>query len=439
MLGGTMRQSETLNYFGFNRDTQIWSVFSHSSYWSLYNYDMNAMACIINDEILYTFGGAAGGNLANVADNNGNGRDGNNIISYHNISDYNAPFLVNDYSLWNRIPQDIPQPGGYWRVVSVGDLIYIISGWDYTSLPNGACCIRSFTDVQILDTKTRIITGKNDGVVDLPIILRDSACHFHPTRYSINCFGGIDDQGTINGAVYSDKWLYSNALLTKAPTISPTSNTKLPTDTPTQTPSNLPTINPTVTPTDSPTNTPTNTPTQTPTKSPTNIPTNTPTINTTENPTTAPTISMKINSANNNSHLNHNIPYLMYIMISIPVFCILCLCIILMCLIFKKTNEKLKEIKEQNTNSSSNSNTINIRIKSETIPSYSPVSHFENETTKSDNIIAVELQKNQYDIHRLTSGNINENEFNTKGSQNHNESTSYPHIYPYIYLINDIY
>ena len=304
MLGGSVRAGQTLNYFGYNRDTQTWSVFSHSSYWTLYNYDMNAMACIINDQILYTFGGAAGGNLANVGDNNGNGRDGNNIISYHNISDYNAPFLVNDYSLWNRIPQDIPQPGGYWRVVSVGDLIYIISGWDFT-LP--ITDTRSFSDVQILDTKTGIITGRSDGVENLPIILRDSACHYNTIRYTINCFGGIDDPGTINNNIYSDKWIFSNSLSSDAPTFNPTPNslspsisptssnpTIAPTQIPTKAPTIIPTINPAVSPTQNPTmlpsSTPTTIPTTNPTVHPTTLPTENPTILPSSTPTTNPTL-----------------------------------------------------------------------------------------------------------------------------------------------------
>ena len=118
--GGVAKSGDILNYFGYNINDSIWKTFTHSQYWYIYTYDMKHMACIIHNQVLYTFGGYGGGKY-DLLDNYGS-----NVISYHNISDYNKPFLSNGYSLWNKTSQDLNPRGGFIKAVVANDLIYII-------------------------------------------------------------------------------------------------------------------------------------------------------------------------------------------------------------------------------------------------------------------------------------------------------------------------
>ena len=200
--GGFVFHGNILNYYGYNVNDNIWKTFSDSSYWIKYNYDMRTMACIVHNQVLYTFGGAAGGTDYLT------GYYGSNMISYHDISDYNKPFLLNGYSLWNKISQNLNPTGGCWRVVSVNELIYIIGGYSYTTK-------LWINDVQVFDPNTQRIKGKLDGVIPLLNGLSSTTCHFRSTTNAINCFGGMTAIGVTN------QWIYSNPLSTDVITNSP--------------------------------------------------------------------------------------------------------------------------------------------------------------------------------------------------------------------------
>ena len=213
--GGFTVSGNVLNYYGYNSNKGIWQTFRHSEYWNNYNYDMRGMACIVHKQILYTFGGDAGGPLYLSE------YYGSNMISYHDVSDYNKPFLSKGYSLWKKSPQELKQPGGYMRAVSVGELIYIIGGHSWNNKADGSCCIRGFNDVQIFDPLTHSIKGKIDGVSPLPFDnLYATTCHYHSKTYTLNCFGGTIQN--YSHTVATNKWIYSNILLSESPSKSPT-------------------------------------------------------------------------------------------------------------------------------------------------------------------------------------------------------------------------
>ena len=243
-----------LNYYGYNINDNIWKTFSDSSYWIQYNYNMRAMSCIVHKQVLYTFGGSR-----------------SNMISYHDISDYNKPFLLNEYSTWNKVSQHLNPAGGWSRAVSVNELIYIIGMYSNYPKPDGSCCIGLVNSVQIFDPNTQTIRGPSDGVIPVLNGLHSTTCHFRSTTYTINCFGGAID-------ITTDKWIYSNPLLTDSPT-----------DSPSNTPTYIPSISPTFIPTNIPSNLPTNLPSQFPSQSPSEIPAKYPTYFPSEFPTEIPT------------------------------------------------------------------------------------------------------------------------------------------------------
>ena len=216
--GGFVVLGNTLNYYGYNINDNIWKTFTHSIYWHIYNYDMTGMACIVHNQILYTFGGLAGWNEY-VSE-----YYGSNMISYHDINDYNSPFLLNGYSLWNKSSQDLKPFCGTMRAISVDELIYIIGGWSYNLNSDDLCCIGWLNDVQIFDPNTHTISSKSDGVPPLLDVLHSTTCHFRSTTYTINCLGGIIFSGITN------KWIYSNPLFSNQSTL------------PTQSPSESPLI-----------------------------------------------------------------------------------------------------------------------------------------------------------------------------------------------------
>ena len=312
-----------LNYYGYNMNTNIWQTFRHSSYWSHYNYDMLMMACIVHNQILYTFGGRAG------TSRHMSEYYGSNMISYHDVSDYNKPFLLNGYSLWKKSSQELKPPGGYFSVISVGELIYIIGGFSYNHKPDGTCCIGYLDDVQIFDPRTHTIKAKIDGVAPLPRLWSGTACHYRSVTHNINCFGGRTYSDTDPTKSQSlNKWIYSNDLLTKSPSnypsnipsISPTNvptfnptnfPTNIPTNIPSEMPSNTPSIFPTNIPSDTPTNMPSKSPSNEPSISPTNIPSYNPTyspLKTTLSPTIAPSLShAKVNIQSENT-IKHGLP-----------------------------------------------------------------------------------------------------------------------------------
>ena len=215
--GGFVLDGNVLNYYGYNINDNIWKTFSDSEYWIKYNYDMHAMACIVHKQILYTFGGNAG-TTAYLSE-----YYGSNMISYHDISDYNTPFLLNGHSLWNKLSQDLNPSGGYMRAVNVNELIYIIGGSSNNVKTDGTCCIFGLNSVQIFDPNTQTIKGPLDGIIPVSIAngLHSTTCHFRSTTYTINCFGGYGGGGVLN------RWIYSNALLTDSPSNSPTNTPTL--------------------------------------------------------------------------------------------------------------------------------------------------------------------------------------------------------------------
>ena len=271
-----------LNYYGYNIRSHIWETFRHSSYWYQYNYDMRRMACIVYNQVLYTFGGFGGAN-ENLSE-----YYGSNMISYHDISDYSAPFLLNGYSLWNKVSQNLTQPGGYMRAVIVGELIYIIGGFSNNANADGTCCVRGFNDVQIFDPNTHTIIGKSDGVIPLPTTAWwSTTCHYRSTMHTINCFGGRTHSGV------SNEWIYSNPLMTNSPSITPShlpsiSPSNVPSDAPSYAPSNAPSKTPSKAPSDAPSYTPSNAPSKTPSKAPSKIPSNAPSYAPSNAPSYAP-------------------------------------------------------------------------------------------------------------------------------------------------------
>ena len=272
--GGFVLDGNELNYYGYNINDNVWKTFSDSKYWNISDYDMKAMACIIHNQVLYTFGGNGGGFQMLQY-------HGSNMISYHDISDYNKPFLLDGYSLWNKTSQDLNPRGGFFKAVSVGELIYIIGG--YSSDTEG------FDDVQIFDPETHTIKG----IEPVPFgRLFATTCHYRSTVHTINCFGGF-----IDGFI-EDLWIYSNVLSesptktpSNSPTKSPTIASNSPSISPTELPSNSPTKSPSYSPSNTPSNVPSNIPSNSPTKLPTNSPTNSPTKSPTKLPTKSPTKS----------------------------------------------------------------------------------------------------------------------------------------------------
>ena len=144
---------EQNNYFGYNANDGEWYIFTDSQYWD--NYDMRGMACVVYNDVLYTFGGAAFDRRDNVTDDEGNGRGGSNRISYHDVTNFDKIHATFEFTLWNKIAQNIPQPGGQWRAIIVRDLIYITPGFDYTNKEDGLCCIGGFQNIQVFDPNTQ--------------------------------------------------------------------------------------------------------------------------------------------------------------------------------------------------------------------------------------------------------------------------------------------
>ena len=351
-----------LHYYGYSINDSIWQTFTHSTYWDKYNYDMRYLACIVHNEILYTFGGFAGSKdrLSQYY--------GSNMISYHNISDFNKPFLSKGFSRWNKVSQNLTQFGRSFRVVSVHELIYIIGGYSDNPIINGSCCVGEFNDVQIFDPRTHTIKGKIDGIEPLPQALWSTTCHFRSISNTINCFGGALKYEVENN------WIYSNPLLTDSPS-----------DSPSQSPSNSPT--------DSPTVTPSQLPSQSPSNIPSNIPTNTP-------------------IKSNKSILYDRMRNKTIIIIITTIFStLLILCGILLFFVIKRyytlKTETDSDVDSPKSPMKSNDSIKNIYINNAVLT-----------PDNSDKLIAKEYQENQFDLKNLTSGNIPANEFITKG-QNH--------------------
>ena len=386
--GGFGLKGETLNYYGYNINDNIWKTFRHSSYWNHYNYDMEAMACIVHKQVLYTFGGNAGFTDSSEY-------YGSNMISYHDVSDYNKPFLLNGYSLWQKSSTDLKPFGGHMRAVSVGDLIYIIGGDSWNTKTDGTCCIRGFNDVQMYDPRIDTLKGKIDGVEPLPDTKwYSTTCHFHSTTYTINCFGGA------NSLVYINKWIYSNVLLTE-------SQTKTPTYVPSNGPSNFPS--------------------NIPSKSPTNIPSYIPTYS---------PFNISNNSSSNTSVLETTFIKQKKIVTIIIVGSMSFILLVILILYIAVTYYKYKHINEPETSEvrivvrdnpviikvESNSKNIKQQFNKNIIKSESD----NNVDIQTDELIAKEHQLNELDLHGLTSGKISQNELNTKNGNHVNVDQSKP-------------
>ena len=133
--------------------------------------------CFYHNQILYTFSGNAVDLTYNAQ------KYGSNMISYHDISDYMKPFLLNGYSLWNKLLQDLNPSGGYARAVSVGELIYIIGTHSHTLKPDQTCCIQWVYDFQVFDPNFKTIKGQSDGIAPLDDGAQSTSCHFRSTTY----------------------------------------------------------------------------------------------------------------------------------------------------------------------------------------------------------------------------------------------------------------
>ena len=69
----------------------------------------------------------------------------------------------------------------------------------------------------------------------MSFVLRESCCHYHPTRHTINCFGGYDDTFVFADG-FVNKIVFSNALATNAPSETPTTISIMPSNAPSTTP-----------------------------------------------------------------------------------------------------------------------------------------------------------------------------------------------------------
>ena len=453
--GGFGILGQVMNYYGYNMNTNIWQTFRHSEYWSIYNYDMRGMACIVHDQVLYTFGGQAGGASYRSE------YYGSNMISYHDVSDYNKPFLLNGYSLWNKSSQDLKPFGGNIRAVSVNELIYIIGGYSWNNNTDGSCCIRGLNDVQIFDPLNHTIKGKIDGIEPLPFNqLWATTCHFRSKTYTIDCFGGW------TGNTVTNNWIYSNVLVTESPSKTPTNTpSKTPTKTPTLLPSKTPTNTPSLLPSKTPTNTPSILPSNTPSHFVSNIPSDSPS-NTPSYVPSKETLSPSKTPTNTPSTFFNANRTIVIIMGSI--ICILVTLILYIIVYYKHKHKNGQQTTASEIVMSGNSipsaslpdnNSVTIKI-AKTSPidkqsnpdntgeqqfneSYIKVNtgihndpkrdnndikdtYMNNEIIthgiddKTDELIANQLQINQFDLHSVTSGRVSLNAFDTNGSNNVN-------------------